>query len=155
METENNIELMNRLNSSSMYLQSNDMKVTEVREGYAKVEMIIDEQILNVHGFVHGGALFSLADTVAGAASFSSGRDSVTLTGTINYIKPGKGGKLIGIAQEISRGRTTGVYEVFIFNDRNTLFISCNLYDVLFGFRPNQSKKSTGTCPKIDDATSG
>ena len=121
MEMENNIELMKRLNSSSMYLQSNDMKVTEVREGYAKVEMIIDEQILNVHGFVHGGALFSLADTVAGAASFASGRDSVTLTGTINYIKPGKGGKLIGIAQEISRGRTTGVYEVFIFNDRNTL----------------------------------
>ena len=73
--------------------------------------MIIDEQILNVHGFVHGGALFSLADTVAGAASFATGRDSVTLTGTINYIKPGTGGKLIGIAQEISRGRTTGVYE--------------------------------------------
>ena len=115
METvQNNNDLMKRLNSSSQYLQSNDMRVT-------KVEMIIDEQILNVHGFVHGGALFSLADTVAGAASFATGRDSVTLTGTINYIKPGTGGKLIGIAQEISRGRTTGVYEVFIFNDKNTL----------------------------------
>ena len=122
MEIEkNNEQLMERLNSSSMFLQSNDMRVTEVRQGYAKVEMIIDEQILNIHGFVHGGALFSLADTVAGAASFATGRDSVTLTGTINYIKPGRGGKLLGIAQEISRGRTTGVYEVFIFNDRNTL----------------------------------
>ena len=122
MEIEkNNEQLMERLNSSSMFLQSNDMRVTEVRQGYAKVEMIIDEQILNIHGFVHGGALFSLADTVAGAASFATGRDSGTLTGTINYIKPGRGGKLIGIAQEISRGRTTGVYEVFIFNDRNTL----------------------------------
>ena len=37
------------------------------------------------------------------------------------YIKPGRGGKLIGIAQEISSGRTTGVYEVFIFNDENVL----------------------------------
>ena len=36
METENNIELMKRLNSSSMYLQSNDMKVTEVREAMPK-----------------------------------------------------------------------------------------------------------------------
>lgn len=87
----------------------------------AKVEMIIDEQILNVHGFVHGGALYSLADTAAGAASFTSGRDSVTLSGTINYIKPGRGGKLIGIAQKISAGRTTGVYEVFIFNDEDVL----------------------------------
>ena len=59
METvQNNNDLMKRLNSSSQYLQSNDMRVTEVSEGYAKVEMIIDEQILNVHGFVHGGALF-------------------------------------------------------------------------------------------------
>ena len=60
-------ELKKRLNSSSQYLQSNDMQVVEVKEGYAKVEMIIDEQILNVHGFVHGGALYSLADTAAGA----------------------------------------------------------------------------------------
>ena len=115
-------DLKKRLNSSSQFLQSNDMHVVEVKEGYAKVEMIIDEQILNVHGFVHGGALYSLADTAAGAASFATGRDSVTLSGTINYIKPGKGGKLIGIAQEISAGRTTGVYEVLIFNDQEILF---------------------------------
>lgn len=94
-------ELKKRLNSSSQYLQSNDMQVVEVKEGYAKVEI--------------------LADTAAGAASFTSGRDSVTLSGTINYIKPGRGGKLIGIAQKISAGRTTGVYEVFIFNDEDVL----------------------------------
>lgn len=121
MEKETVDALIKRLNSDSQFLQSNDMKVTEVRDGFAKVEMIIDKQILNVHGFVHGGALYSLADTAAGAASFATGRDSVTLSGTINYIKPGKGGKLIGIAQEISRGRTTGIYEVFIFNDKDVM----------------------------------
>lgn len=113
--------LMKRLNGNSQYLQSNDMKVIELSEGHARVEMIIDEQILNVHGFVHGGALYSLADTAAGAASFATGRDSVTLNGTIHYIKPGKGGKLIGVATEISRGRTTGIYEVFIYNDAEIL----------------------------------
>ena len=95
--------------------------IISMDEGFAVVTMTVTAQMLNGHQSCHGGQLFSLADTVAGAASFASGRDSVTLTGTINYIKPGKGGKLIGIAQEISRGRTTGVYEVFIFNDRNTL----------------------------------
>lgn len=113
--------LIQRLNSSNQYLQSNDMKVVDIDRGFARVEMIIDEHILNIHGFVHGGALFSLADTVAGAASFATGRDSVTLTGSINYIKPGKGGKLIGVATEISAGRTTGVYEVFIYNDEQVL----------------------------------
>ena len=114
-------ELKIRLNSDSKYLQSYDMRVVEVKKGYAKVEMIIVEHILYVLGFVHGGALYSLADTAAGAASFATGRDSVTLAGTINYIKPGKGGILGGIAQEISAGRTTGVYEVFIFNDAEVL----------------------------------
>lgn len=117
----NDEALMKRLNGNSQFLQSNDMKVIEVNEGYARVEMMIDQQILNIHGFVHGGALYSLADTAAGAASFATGRDSVTLTGTINYIKPGKGGKLIGIATEVSRGRTTGVYEVFIYNDEDVM----------------------------------
>lgn len=121
MEQETMEALKKRLNGNSQYLQSNDMKVMELGEGYARVEMVIDEQILNVHGFVHGGALYSLADTAAGAASFATGRDSVTLTGTINYIKPGKGGKLIGVATEISHGRTTGVYEVFIYNDQQVL----------------------------------
>ena len=120
-EMKNQEALIKRLNGNSQYLQSNDMKVTELRRGYARVEMIIDRQILNVHGFVHGGALFSLADTAAGAASFATGRDSVTLTGSINYIKPGKGGKLIGVATEISAGRTTGVHEVFIYHDESVL----------------------------------
>ena len=35
-------DLKKRLNSSSQFLQSNDMHVVEVKEGYAKVEMIID-----------------------------------------------------------------------------------------------------------------
>ena len=38
---ENMQALMDRLNSSSQFLQSNDMRVTEVRHGFAKVEMII------------------------------------------------------------------------------------------------------------------
>lgn len=142
MEHESMDALLKRLNSSSQYLQSNDMRVVEVREGYARVEMLIDQQILNVHGFVHGGAMYSLADTAAGAASFASGRDSVTLTGTINYIKPGRGGKLIGVATEISRGRTTGVYEVFIYNDTQVL-LSRSTFTMFFldGERHKKSEK--------------
>lgn len=135
-------DLIERLNGNSQYLQSNDMKVTELRRGYARVEMIIDQQILNVHGFVHGGALFSLADTAAGAASFATGRDSVTLAGTINYMKPGKGGKLIGIATEINAGRTTGVYEVFIYNDDEVLLSRATF--TMFFLDGNSYRKENG-----------
>lgn len=142
MEQETMEALMSRLNGNSQYLQSNDMKVTEVREGFARVEMIIDQQILNVHGFVHGGALYSLADTAAGAASFATGRDSVTLTGTMNYIKPGRGGKLIGVASEVSCGRSTGVYEVFIYNDTSVLLSRATF--TMFFLDQEHYKKSKG-----------
>lgn len=135
-------DLIERLNGNSQYLQSNDMKVTELRRGYARVEMIIDQQILNVHGFVHGGALFSLADTAAGAASFATGRDSVTLAGIINYMKPGRGGKLIGIATEINAGRTTGVYEVFIYNDDEVLLSRATF--TMFFLDGNSYRKKNG-----------
>ena len=119
METENNIELMKRLNSSSMYLQSNDMKVTEVREGYAKVEMIIDEQILNVHGFVHGGALFSLADTAFAYACNSQGLAAVASACTIDFLRPGfAGDTLTATAQVRHQGKQTGVYDIEIVNQQ-------------------------------------
>ena len=52
MENETMEQLKERLNSSSKYLQSNDMRVIDVHEGYAKVEMIIDERVLNSFDFL-------------------------------------------------------------------------------------------------------
>lgn len=114
-------QIKERINSDNHFLQSSRMRVTEVRDGFASVEMDIDEQILNIYGKVHGGALFSLMDTAAGAASFTTGQESVTLTASINYIRPGTGGRLIAHASRVSAGRTTGVYEVFIYNDLDKL----------------------------------
>lgn len=113
-----------RINSDNHFLQSSRMRVCDVRDGFATVEMDVDEQILNIYNKVHGGALFSLADTAAGAASFTCGRESVTLSASINYIRPGTGGKLTAHATRISSGRTTGVYEVFIYNDQEKLLCS-------------------------------
>lgn len=118
--------IASRINRDNHFLQSSSMEVTDIRDGYARVEMVIDEKILNIYGLVHGGALFSLADTAAGAASFTTGRDSVTLSASINYIRPGRGGRLVADATRISAGKTTGVYEVFIFNDEDTLLCSAS-----------------------------
>lgn len=110
-----------RINENSRFLRNNNMQIISMEDGLAKVELDISEDLFNVHGFVHGGAMFSLADNTAGAAAFSKGRKCVTLTGNINYIKPGTAGKLIGVAHEVSCGRTTGVYDVHIFNEKQQL----------------------------------
>ena len=136
------IEIMELINHDNHFLQSSRMRVTEIRQGYAKMQMDLDEQILNSYGFVHGGALFSLADTAAGAASFTTGRPSVTLNASINYIKPGTGGELIAIANEISAGKSTGVYEVFIFNDENKLL--CRATFSMYFLDVSRARKTMG-----------
>lgn len=49
--------IRNRINQDNHFLQSSRMHVKEIRNGYAVVEMSIDEQIQNIYGLVHGGAL--------------------------------------------------------------------------------------------------
>lgn len=114
-------EITDTINQNSRFLRNNHMRVISMSDGLAKVELDISEDLFNAHGFVHGGALFSLADNTAGAAAHSTGRKCVTLTGNINYIKPGLAGKLIGVAHEVSCGKTTGVYDVHIFNEHQQL----------------------------------
>lgn len=121
LETKKYERITEKLNANSRFLRNNNMKIISLADGLAKVELDISDDLFNVHGFVHGGAMFSLADNTAGAAAFSKGRECVTLTGNINYIKPGRSGKLLGVAHEVSCGRTTGVYDVHIFSDEGKL----------------------------------
>lgn len=121
LETKKYERITEKLNANSRFLRNNNMKIISLSDGLAKVELDVSDDLFNVHGFVHGGAMFSLADNTAGAAAFSKGRECVTLTGNINYIKPGRSGKLLGVAHEVSCGRTTGVYDVHIFSDEGKL----------------------------------
>ena len=39
------------------------LKIEEVREDYARVSMVVRAEMLNGHGFAHGGMIFALADS--------------------------------------------------------------------------------------------
>lgn len=117
--------IMNRVNSS-LYLSGNDLKVIEITHQYAKASMKLDDNITNPHGYAHGGAVYSIADLAAGAACCYNGRSVVTLTGNINYIKPGKGNYLYAEANITSEGGHTAVVFVTITNEDNLLIATAN-----------------------------
>jgi acyl-CoA thioesterase len=65
----------------------------------------------NFAGYVHGGALFSLADLAFSFASNSWGRVSVALTVEIHYLAaPPTGTALVAEGWERSRGRRSASY---------------------------------------------
>ena len=112
---------MNILNEQNGFLKHNDIIILESNEKTSKVKMNISENSLNPYGIVHGGLIFSMGDTVMGITIRSTGRDAVTLDGTINYLKPGKGKYLIATSEVIKVGKTTSVLMANIYNDKEEL----------------------------------
>ena len=48
-----------------------EMEITEARPGYAVGEIVLKPWHMNILGIVHGGVLYSLADTVGGTAAMT------------------------------------------------------------------------------------
>ena len=118
-------QLFKRINATA-FLKESQLHVDFIEEGHATGSMTINEAIRNPHGYAHGGAMYSLADVVAGAAAASLGRSVVTLNGSMNNIKPGKGTILYADAKVISHGGHTAVVDVRVTNDMETLIATAN-----------------------------
>lgn len=116
----NNENIIQTLDSS-LFLENNHMHITKLETGHSQIDMEVQEEMLNIHGFVHGGILFSLADTAAGAASFTSGRQSVTLNGDIRFLRPALKGTIIAKAHQVAITKSTGTYQVDIYDKSDRL----------------------------------
>lgn len=119
----NNIDLINH---SSDFLSFQGIQLLEAENGSSLVTMDINKSISNIYGTVHGGALFTLADTAAGSACFSRGRKCVTLNSTIHFIHPGISGTLTARGKEIHRGNKTALYEVTIMDEKEETVCSAS-----------------------------
>jgi len=93
--------------------------VDEYREGYCLLHYIITEDMLNGFGIVHGGIIFSGADSAFAFACNSQGILSVALDVHISFIKAGKvGDSMSVVAKEIHTGNKTSFYDITTTNDR-------------------------------------
>jgi acyl-CoA thioesterase len=101
-------------------------KLIDVREGYAKVEMRFTQDLENMFGMAHGGAIFSLIDAAFEIASNSHGTMAVALNMNINYLaSPEKGAMLTAEAREINRTKKTAAYDICATDDSGRLLASC------------------------------
>ncbi|MDD2792671.1 MAG: hydroxyphenylacetyl-CoA thioesterase PaaI [Sediminibacterium sp.] len=93
------------------------ISVTELKEGYSKIQMTVRPEMMNGLGIVHGGIAFSLADSAFAFACNGRNNLSVALDNSINYLKPVHTGDVITAeATEVHNGRSTGLYQVTMTN---------------------------------------
>ena len=95
------------------------VEVLEIKEGYSKIKMIIRQEMVNGFGIVHGGIPFSLADSAFAFACNNRNNLSVALDVTITFTKAVQVGDILTAeAKEVHNGRSTGVYLISIFNQK-------------------------------------
>jgi len=102
-----------------------EMQITNLGEGVATITIpTIAEKHTNPYGFVHGGALTSMADTAMGIACSTTGNRVWTIEMNTNFIKNVlKGSKLIAVGKVIHTGKTTMVAEAEIWDEDQQLLV--------------------------------
>jgi uncharacterized protein (TIGR00369 family) len=75
-------------------------------------------------GIVHGGAVMTLADTVAGAGAYMNlerGQETVTVELKINLVGSVRDGGIRAEAVPLHRGKTTSIWETRLTDDAGKL----------------------------------
>jgi len=104
--------------SKDPYANHLGMELVELKAGFAKVTLSPTPHMLNTHGTVHGGILFSLADYAFAAASNSYGKTAVGVTNTIHYMSAGlPGHQLTAVAEEVKKTHRLAWYRTYVWSN--------------------------------------
>lgn len=95
--------------------------VVHAEAGYAEVHLTLSEEVLNGHGNLHGGALFTLADYAAAVASNMYGEPTMAMNGSISFLNAIRGGHVVAKARTVKAGRRVKFQLVDIFDDEENL----------------------------------
>ena len=96
------------------------LKFTKLEKGYSQCTLAVVDKLLNPHRVVHGGVLYSMADTGMGAAAYTNlGKNELcaTIEIKINYFKAIKAGVLTCNTKVIHQGKKIVTMDSEILND--------------------------------------
>lgn len=107
--------------SRNTFMTHNFIEPEAVEPDYAVFRLNIHPESKNTYGFVHGGAIYTLADNATGTAVHTDGRHYVTQNGSLHFIANQPEGVIRAVARVRHRGRATAVVSVDILGDGDKL----------------------------------
>ncbi len=92
-----------------------ELKIEDVRAGYARVSMVVRADMLNGHGVAHGGMIFALADSAFAYVCNGANHASMAAQASIVFLdKVREGETLIAEGEELAREGRAGVTRVAV-----------------------------------------
>lgn len=94
--------LLENLNQGDRFAHSIGAQLTEVREGYARAELTVEERHLNGAGVCQGGVMYTLADLAFAGVANCHGTLTLGISNTITFLKSGQlGDRIIAECTEV------------------------------------------------------
>ena len=112
----------------SRFTQHVGIELIEKAPGRSRWTLDLQPVHMNTHGVVHGGVLFTLADTAMGAALFGAlqpGEICATINVKINYFKPVFGGQVVCLSEVVNQGKNVAHLDASLYVD-NVLVARAN-----------------------------
>ena len=100
------------------------MEFTHLTPERVEATLKVRQELKQPWGIVHGGAVMTLADTVAGAGAYmnlAQGQETVTVELKINLIGAVREGRIRAEALPLHRGRSTSIWEARITDEAGRL----------------------------------
>lgn len=120
------VERVAELVRSDPFAAQFGVELEELRAGYARVRMDLDDRHRNFMGMVHGGTIFSLADVAFSAASNSFGTKAVAVHVGIDYLAAaGDSPWLTAEVEFVARAGKIGNYDMRVRNATGEIIATC------------------------------
>jgi uncharacterized protein (TIGR00369 family) len=92
-----NRSLVERIFEDAEFIRSLGIELTSCGKGWCETRVKSSPALRQQHGFIHAGALMTLADHTCGGAAASTvpeGRDVITVENKASFLRPASGAKL-------------------------------------------------------------
>lgn len=121
---ERSLEEVNSWSKNTM-LEHIGIEITHIGENYLEGTMPADERTFQPYRLVHGGANVVLAETLGSIGGMLTlNPDEFYCVGqevNANHLRGVRDGVIKGRAEQVYRGRTSQVWEIKLYDDRNKL----------------------------------
>lgn len=98
------------------------MDIVAVGPGYARITMMVREDMLNGFRICHGGFITTLADSAFAFSCNSYNEQTVASGISVDFLAPGRPGDVLTAeAREVSATGRTGVYDITVHNQNGEL----------------------------------
>ncbi len=111
--------------SAKTLMEALGIELTILEEGYVEATMPVEGRTKQPFGYLHGGASVALAETVASVGAYELlDKEKETCFGmeiNANHIRAKKDGVVTAKAKVLHRGRTSQVWDIKIYDEREKL----------------------------------